>query len=128
MSCASRVDERTPRPTPSLGRDGHPSFGHRSSLPYVELILLETLGMYFDIIRVLIVAVPGAVAPQAFHMRRLTSAGDTYLGYHSIIYKVVLPPIPTLLDPDRHPPPKRQLSPDLPFVADLIFSFGRRTW
>ncbi|KAH7923393.1 cytochrome P450 [Leucogyrophana mollusca] len=103
-----------------VGRDALPGFEHRSSLPYIEAILRETMRWY-------------PVAPLG--MPHATSTSDSYDGYYIPKGSVVMlnvwgmsrpssDPDAARFDPDRHLLPNGQLSPDVNNAP--VFGLGRR--
>ncbi|KAH7919454.1 cytochrome P450 [Leucogyrophana mollusca] len=122
-----------------VGKDELPGFEHRSSLPYVEAILRETLRWH-------------AVAPLG--MPHVTTASDTYNGYYIpkgmseaiftlpilltnrslgavMVYNLwamsrASPDDADHFDPARYLLPYGQLSPKDSFSVSPSFGFGRR--
>ncbi|KAH7920542.1 cytochrome P450 [Leucogyrophana mollusca] len=103
-----------------VGKDALPGFEHRSSLPYIEAILRETMRWY--------PAVP-------LGMPHATSTSDSYGGYYIPKGAVVmlnvwgmsrpsLDPDAAHFDPDRHLLSNGQLSTDVNSAP--VFGLGRR--
>ncbi|KAH7919873.1 cytochrome P450 [Leucogyrophana mollusca] len=104
-----------------VGSDQLPDFGHRSSLPYTEALLLEILRWR---------PISPLVMPHA------TTASDTYDGYYipkgrsnslpNMSRTLYNPEDADRFNPERHLLPNGQVSTDEPFADSPAFGFGRR--